>query len=142
LLLVSVGTGTTPKADDSLQPGRMNLLFNANSVPAALMCAALNEQDMLCRVFGRCRHGAPIDREVGDLMRGRGLLEERLFSYVRYNVDLSRQGLDDLGLGDLVPEQMQRLDSVKHVGGLRRVGLAAAREVDPAHFAGFLGAGQ
>ena len=72
LLLVSVGTGTSPKADDQLRPGDMNLLFNANSVPAALMYAALNEQDLLCRVFGRCRHGAPDRPRVGDLMHGPG----------------------------------------------------------------------
>ena len=140
LLLVSVGTGTCPKADDHLRPGAMNLLFNANSVPAALMQAALTEQDLLCRVFGRCRHGAPIDLEVGDLMHGQGLLEKRLFSYVRYNAELSRPGLDDLGLHDLVPEQVQRLDSVEHLSDLRRVGQAAAREVAVEHFAGFLGA--
>ncbi|OCB62314.1 patatin [Mycobacterium malmoense] len=138
LLLVSVGTGTCPKADDHLRPGAMNLLFNANSVPAALMQAALTEQDVLCRVFGRCRHGAPIDLEVGDLMRGGGLLEERLFSYVRYNAELSRRGLDALGLPQLVPEQVQRLDSVEHVDDLRRVGQAAAREVAIDHFVGFL----
>jgi uncharacterized protein len=142
LLLVSVGTGISPKADDRLQPGNMNLLFNANSVPAALTYAALNEQDLLCRVFGRCRHGAPIDLEVGDLMHGQGLLAKRLFSYVRYNADLSRRGLDDLGLHDLVPEEVQRLDSVQHIGDLRRVGQAAARDVAPEHFAGFLGAGR
>lgn len=140
LLLVSVGTGTSPKADDHLRPGNMNLLFNANSVPAALTYAALNEQDLLCRVFGRCRQGAPIDLEVGDLMHGQGLLAKRLFSYVRYNTDLSRGGLDDLGLHDLVPEQVQRLDSVQHIGDLRQVGQAAARDVAPEHFAGFLGA--
>jgi len=139
LLLVSVGTGTSAKADDHLRPGNMNLLFNANSVPAALMYAALNEQDLLCRVFGRCRHGAPIDLEVGDLMRGQGLLAKRLFSYVRYNADLSRRGLDDLGLDDVVPEEVQGLDSVQRVGDLRRVGQAAARDVALEHFAGFLG---
>lgn len=74
----------------------MNLLFNANSVPAALMYAALNEQDLLCRVFGRCQYGAPIDLEVGDLIHGQGLLDNRLFSYVRYNAELSRRGLDAL----------------------------------------------
>jgi Patatin-like phospholipase len=138
LLLVSVGTGTCPKADDHLRPDAMNLLYNANSVPAALMHAALTEQDLLCRVFGRCRHGAPIDVEVGDLMHGRGLLDERLFSYVRYNAELSRRGLDDLGLPELVPEQVQRLDSVEYVSDLRRVGQAAARDVVVEHFAGFL----
>jgi hypothetical protein len=139
LLLVSVGTGTSPKANDNLRPGAMNLIFNANSVPAALMYAALNEQDLLCRVFGRCRHGAPIDMEVGDLMHGQGLLEKRLFSYVRYNPDLSRRGLDDLGLHDVVPDAVQRIDSIEHVHDLCRVGQAAGRDVSAEHFAGFLG---
>ena len=139
LLLVSVGTGSCPKVNDHLRPGAMNLLFNASSVPAALMHAALNEQDLLCRVFGRCRHGAPIDVEVGDQMHGEGLLDKRLFSYVRYNPELSRRGLDDLGLLDLVPEEVQRLDSIAHVSDLSRVGQAAARDVAVEHFAGFLG---
>ena len=139
LLVVSVGTGRSPKADDHLRPGDMNLLFNAGSVPAALMYAALNEQDQLCRVFGRCRHGAPIDRELGDLMDGPGLLQDRLFSYVRYNAELSRSGLDELGLADVEPEDVQRLDSVQHIPELRRVGQAVAREVAVEHFAGFLG---
>jgi hypothetical protein len=138
LLLVSVGTGTCPKADDRLRPDAMNLLYNASSVPAALMDAALNEQDLLCRVFGRCRHGAPVDAEVGDLMQGKGLLDGRLFSYVRYNAELSRRGLDELGLPDLVPEEVQRLDSVAHISDLGQVGQAAAGEVAAEHFAGFL----
>jgi hypothetical protein len=118
----------------------MNLLFNAASVPAALMHAALDEQDLLCRVFGRCRHGPAIDLEVGDLMHREGLLAKRLFSYMRYNPELSRRGLDELGLNDVIPEQVQRLDSVQHIGDLQRVGRAAARELAIEHFAGFLGA--
>jgi hypothetical protein len=142
LLLVSVGTGMSPKADDHLQPGDMNLLFNASSIPAALMYAALNEQDLLCRVFGRCRHGATIDREVGDLRTGPGVLDQRLFSYVRYNVELSRAGLDAMGLGGVRPEDVQKLDSVAHIPDLVRVGEAAAGDVAPEHFAGFLGDGR
>ncbi len=138
LLLVSAGTGTCPKTDDRLRPDAMNLLYNASSVPAALMHAALTEQDLLCRVFGRCRHGATIDSEVGDLMNTKGVLEQRLFSYVRYNADISRSGLDELGLHDVIPEQVQRLDSVEHMGDLSRVGQAAADEVSIEHFAGFL----
>jgi hypothetical protein len=106
------------------------------------MHAALDEQDLLCRVFGRCRHGPAIDLEVGDLMHQEGLLEQRLFSYVRYNAELSRRGLDKLGLDDVIPEQVQRLDSVQHIGDLRRVGQTAARDVVPEHFTGFLGAGR
>jgi patatin-like phospholipase/acyl hydrolase len=143
MLVVSVGTGHAPKAADRLNPGEMNLLYNASSVPAALMAAALHEQDLLCRTFGRCRHGAPIDREVGDLIArpgapDGGLMPERLFSYLRYNAELTRAGLDRLGLPDVRPEDVQRLDSVAHIGDLQRVGMRAAREVLPEHFAGFL----
>jgi hypothetical protein len=60
------------------------------------MYAALNEQDLLCRVFGKCLVSDPLDRELGDLRPGLGVLKEheKLFTYLRYNVELTRQGLD------------------------------------------------
>src|SRR4051812_46095818 len=139
MLVVSVGTGMTPKADDHLRPGDLNLLFNASSVPAALMFAALNEQDMLCRILGRCRHGSPIDSEVGDLKTGPGVLDRRLFSYVRYNAELTRAALDVRGLRNVTPEHVQRLDSVDHLDELQDVGKAVAEDVETReHFKGFL----
>lgn len=142
LLLVSIGTGTSPKADDRLRPGDMNLLFNASSVPAALMVAALHEQDTLCRVFGRCRHGAAIDRELGDLRSGQSVLEPRLFTYLRYNAEPTREGLDQLGLPDVAPEDVQQT-------GLRRPHwrVAAGRDARgprsaSAPLRGFPGAGE
>jgi hypothetical protein len=143
MLLVSVGTGTAAKADDALRPGDMNLLYNAKSIPAALMSAALNEQDLLCRVFGRCRHGAPIDREVGDLI-GRGddepgLPGEPMFTYMRYNAELSAAGLAALELPDIRPEDVQKMDSVAHKDELQLIGQRVAeRDVAAAHFNGFL----
>jgi patatin-like phospholipase/acyl hydrolase len=139
LLVVSVGTGTAPKANDRLRPGDLNLLYNAGSVPAALMAAALHEQDLLCRVFGRCRHGAQLDREVGDLMgEDVGLPGQRLFSYVRYNAELTDEGLAGRGLGDIDAEQVRRLDSVENVAALRQVGRSVAEDVRAGHFKGFL----
>lgn len=139
LLLVAVGTGTAPKADDRLRPGAMNALFNVKSVPAALMSAALHEQDLLCRVFGRCRHGAPLDREIGTMVDVPTVIEPRLFSYVVYDADLTRHGLDALGLPDVNPDRVQPLDSVEHIGDLQRIGLKVAeRHVDRHHFDGFL----
>jgi patatin-like phospholipase/acyl hydrolase len=139
MLLVSIGTGTNPRANENLQPGEMNLLYNASSIPAALMAAALHEQDLLCRVFGRCLEGGAIDREVGDLCDERGPVVEKLFTYVRYNGELSKEGLTALGLPDVRPQDVQRLDSVEHTDDLRRVGEAVAGKVRPEHFAGFLG---
>jgi uncharacterized protein len=138
MLLVSVGTGSSPRANADLQPSEMNLVYNASSIPSALMYAALNEQDMLCRVFGDCRAGDPLDREVGDLHAVAGPLPQKLFTYLRYNADLSREGLDSLGLPGVVPENVQQLDSVAHIPDLGLVGSTLAqRSVQAAHFDGF-----
>jgi hypothetical protein len=140
LLLVSVGTGTSPDANAQLAPGQMNLLFNATTIPSALMFAALNEQDFLCRVFGDCLAGDPIDREVGDMTSAAGPLgrERKLFTYLRYNAELTRAGLDTLGCADIAPERVQKMDSIEGIPELRRVGQAVAgRKVRPEHFARF-----
>jgi hypothetical protein len=139
MLLVSVGTGSNPKANENLDPDEMNILFHAGSVPSALMFAALNQQDMLCRVFGRCRAGAVLDREIGDLHTGSGPVEPRLFTYMRYNCELSRESLDGLGLGHIDPGQVQQMDSIEYLPQLRQVGRsAAASGVRPEHFDGFV----
>lgn len=138
LLVVSIGTGTSPQANADLDPSEMNLLYNAGSIPSALMYAALNEQDMLCRIFGNCLAGDELDREVGHLIGAKGPVGPgKLFTYVRYNAELSVAGLGALGLPDIKPEDVQKLDSVEHVGELQRVGKAVAKKVKPEHFAGF-----
>ena len=60
------------------------------------MFAALNEQDFLCRVFGKCLAGDPLDREVGDMIGKRGPVWPKLFTYLRYNAELTRAGLEGL----------------------------------------------
>jgi uncharacterized protein len=138
LLVVSVGTGTSPDANADLKPGEMNLLYNASSIPSALMFAALNEQDFLCRVFGKCLAGDPLDRELGDMIGKRGPAQHKLFTYVRYNTELTRAGLNELGLGDIEPTNVQQLDSVEFVKDLQRVGEAVAEhKVKAEHFDGF-----
>jgi len=142
LLIVSVGTGTSPDANDDLSPNQMNLLYNASSLPSALMFAALNEQDLLCRAFGNCLCGDELDREIGDLIDTEGTMKRpvtsKLFTYVRYNAELSRTGLDKLGLTGIKPEDVQKLDSVEHIEELQEVGQAIARKVRKEHFAKFV----
>ncbi len=139
MLIVSIGTGTNPEANRNLDPNAMNKFYNATSVPSALMHAASNEQDMLCRVFGRCRHGAQLDREIGDLRNTGGPAQPRAFTYLRYNAELTRAGLHELGLADIDPACVQALDAVEHMDDLRRVGRAAAeRQITPEHFEGFV----
>ncbi|OSI68581.1 patatin-like phospholipase family protein [Bradyrhizobium canariense] len=141
MLIVSVGTGTSPGANERLRPQDMNLLFNAGAVPSALMFAALNEQDFLCRVFGKCLAGDPLDREVQDMIGSKGPLSDgqKLFSYVRYNAELTETGLTSIGCGNIDPRNVQKLDSFAAVEELRRIGSEVGKlKVMASHFDGFI----
>lgn len=135
MLIVSVGTGTSAGENYSLEPDEMNLIFNATTIPSALMYAALNEQDFLCRVFGDCVSGPLLDREVDNMIASRGPLDNKLFRYVRYNAELTREGLAALGCGDIEPSSVQKLDSIDALDGLQRIGKAVATQgVKAEHF--------
>jgi hypothetical protein len=96
--------------------------------------------------LGDCRFGGPIDREVRSMVptewpdRPTSTVP-KLFTYLRYDPDVSAQGLADLGLaGKVKPEQVQTLDSVDFIPQIQEVGTAyAARAVQPAHLSGFAG---
>jgi hypothetical protein len=141
MLLVSVGTGSSPAADANLTRGDMTVLHAATTAPGALMYAALNEQDVNCRVLGRCLAGHRIDGELGDLLHdssARRALPE-LFTYMRYNAELTHDGLRELGVAGVDPERVRAMDQVANVPDLQRIGRAVAeRRVRAAHFAGFL----
>ena len=146
MLLVSIGTGMVRGGTPKLRASQMTLLYNARSVPSALLDAALHDQDLLCRAFGRCTFGATVDSEVGD-MRSRDAIsprsaslrsEPKKFTYVRYNPELSEKGLEDLELAGIRPEDVQPLDSAAHLPELTAIGQAYARKfVDLTHFGPF-----
>ena len=135
MLLVSIGTGTSPGVNDRLSPGEMNLLFDANTIPSALMLSALSEQDQLCRMFGDAQAGDQLDREIGTLIGSRGPIAEKLFRYVRYNAELTAGGLQAIGCTGIEPKMVQQMDNVAAIPDLRRVGSAvAALKVQEEHF--------
>lgn len=137
MLLVSIGTGASPKADEDLEERDLHLIYHATTLPSALMFAASTEQDLLCRVFGDCRHGDPLDREVGDLRGAAGPADPKLFTYLRYNAELSEDWLGRHGLGHVRPRDVQALDSTSHMDQLRAIGERVGRKVRREHFAGF-----
>ncbi|UYW27487.1 patatin-like phospholipase family protein [Methylorubrum extorquens] len=138
MLIVSVGTGTSPDVRAGLEPEDMNLLFNAASIPSALMFAALNEQDFLCRAFGDCLAGDPLDREVFDMKGSIGPTSPKLFTYLRYNAELTSSGLTAIGCGNILPDSVRKLDAVDAIPALREVGQAVAEtKVEAGHFGRF-----
>jgi hypothetical protein len=130
---------------DKDDPNR-TLIENVAALPSALMYAAMFDQDTNCRFIGRCLHGAILDRKIGDMIPrdtdGEKIsLDQnigRRFLYARYNADLSREGLDAMGLHDIKPKNVQKLDSIEHIGDLRRVGKKVAEEIKIDHFGHFV----
>ena len=139
LLVVSVGTGNAARANANLTPSQMHLLYQASNIPCALMAAAQYQQDLLCRMFGKCLVGDALDRELGDLIGARGPVAPKLFTYLRYDADVSREGLDALGLPKVDPQHVQLMDSTQYIDEIQQVGRAVGeRKVEAAHFAGFV----
>jgi hypothetical protein len=114
------------------------------------------DQDVNCRTVGRCVYGAPLDREILDLVP-RQVTEEmgveqsyaapavpltrnlgRNFLYARYNADLSAAGLKNLGFANVNPGSIQKMDAVENIPLLLEIGRAAGQRVDAAHFGSFL----
>ena len=158
LLLVSVGTGAAATARRDRRQCRHNMLNTGLGIPGALMDGALVDQDINCRAVGRCAYGDVIDRELLDMVPregpDEGKMEQRLarprvplendlgrsFLFARYNVDLSREGLDKLDCADVNPELAAKMDKADpaHIELLLRIGQQAARQVDvAAHFGSF-----
>ena len=146
LLIVSVGTGSAAETWPDLDTGDMNLIHHAKNLPGALMNAASAGWDMACRTLGRCRFGAEIDREFGSMTMDGEVANAtcpKLFTYVRYNPELTRGGLDALGLPAVDPAKVRQLDSIANIPDIQRVGTAyAAQHVTTAHFPGFVRAGR
>jgi patatin-like phospholipase/acyl hydrolase len=139
MLLVSIGTGFHPNADQNLQLSRLHVLHNVRSVPSALMFAALVQQDVLCRVFGRCLVGGEVDAEIGDLRAEPSPAGRELFTYLRYNADLSTDGLASVGLAGIDSTRLRRLDSFSSVSDLELVGRAVVeRDLRREHYAPFV----
>ena len=142
LLVMSVGTGSAPKVDAEVYSSGKSAFTNLANFPAALMYGAQVDQDINCRTVGRCISGAPIDRELGDLIQRDGNsnpipVEQdlgRRFLYARYNAELTSVWLNAHGLGDVDPSAVAQLDSVEHINDLVRVGKAVADDVKIEHF--------
>lgn len=108
LHLVSVGTGTTRVRISGKPIDRLTLVDHLRYVPPALIGSIGEQQDMVCRVLGRCVFGDPLDVELGNLA-GPGVFAEqsRLCTYARFNPLLTSQ---------------IRMDDVSRIGQLTEIG--------------------
>lgn len=146
LLVVSFGTGQIPSL--GMDSGS-NLATAAVATLKALLSQASFDQDINCRTVGRCSFGCELDQEIGDLIPRRNPtdlasdpipLDEdlgRAFLYARYDVALTRPGLQSLNLPHIDSRQVAKLDSVNAMKQLEEIGDAMANQVRLEHFGRF-----
>jgi patatin-like phospholipase/acyl hydrolase len=125
--LVSIGTGRVKTGRGARLDE--NLLGQAKSVPAALIGSAQWMQDLLCRQHGECRHGEPLDSEIGDLVRAN---PAAAFLYARYDRTVAEE---DVKAALKVSSKGFTLDNIELMDFLGEMGAAyAERAVKLEHF--------
>ena len=136
LFLLSIGTGSW---QDKLRPDEVtdNMLWNwAGEVPTMLMNDANWQNQLLLQAISRCPAPFEIDLEIGsasgDLVGANPLL-----TYVRYEVEMQKQALADLGIhvSDDNLKSLRKMSDAENREELYEIGQAAAsRDVDAGHF--------
>jgi uncharacterized protein len=160
MLLVSVGTGSAPKTGPAYESPDRSIPAQLPGLISALMYGAEVDQDINCRMVGRCTYGNIIDNELGDMipreypnakcppLRHREqhpkipLSQDlgKAFLYARYNPVLNETGLRDLGLARYNLADLLRMDlaTPENIRNLSEVGKAAGERVEREHFGSFV----
>lgn len=138
LFIVSVGTGRRNKKLIGEKYNDPKLWDIAKFAPDQLMSDAAEAVELMMHYMGKSTGPLrKIDSEVGNL--GEDLINgTNAFSYLRYNIDIVKNELDNIGITNLSDEDIESLmemDLPKNVGALIKIGEAAAKEyVKDTHF--------
>lgn len=116
LLLVSVGTGMTRKYPMPMSVESMHILDQVKFSFNLLLDSVTAHEDMLCRLWGRCLVGDPLDSEIGDL-KDSALIAPKLFTYLRYNRLFRPEEIIDPVLGNLLEiDNLGAMDFLRDAG--------------------------
>jgi hypothetical protein len=123
--IISVGTGRKRVRFSKLHVGQINIGDQLSHSLLALIDSNGQQQDMLCRSFGRCQWGEPIDSEVGDLIAEElSEADHRRFLYSRYNRNLTPPEIVE---GEAIPDYFQ-VDSLNGIPFWQKLGRAFAEQ--------------
>lgn len=126
LLILSFGTGHRRLIGRSAEDPNRNLMEIAASIPSEMMNGMAYDQDINCRVVGRCVFGPSLDQEVGDLIISGPM--NRQFTYARFDPLLDFDGLEQLGITGVDPEKVSKLDSIAAIDDMLEIGRRYGRK--------------
>ena len=135
LLLVSVGTGYWSHKRERRKVLDAKLWDWAGAVPGMLMEDATWHNQLLLQWLSKSPTAREIDREVGDLRNDR-LGDVSLLTYLRYDVELSKDGLAKLGLPLASrAEELREMSKADNRADLASIGVEAGKaHVKDEHF--------
>jgi len=123
--IVSVGTGRKRVRFSKLHAAQINVGDQLVHSLMALIDSNNQHQDLLCRAFGRCQWGEPIDTEVGDMIASEFKeSDHRRFLYSRYNHNLTAEELKQV---EHIPDFFS-VDSLAHIPFWQTLGAAFAEK--------------
>lgn len=136
VLVVSIGTGTWRLLNNVDAVTGAWLATWASKIPSMLMYDASLQNQMLLQFLSNTKTRCKIDSEIGD-MSADLLTEKPLLTYLRYNAFLDENGLNGLGLSEMVPniDSLRDMSAGKNRFDLAKIGEESAkREVLDEHF--------
>jgi len=142
LLMLSLGTGFNSITVEQGEASNFNLLDWAKYSIKGLLGDANLQQNVLMHLIGEHPMGPVLtsaaEREAVRASGGpgedslafmdTGLGANKLLTYQRITVSLTRERLDGLGLKDIDPVKVREMDAADQIGNMQRVGAAVAKE--------------
>ncbi|HEV2468527.1 MAG TPA: patatin-like phospholipase family protein [Candidatus Sulfotelmatobacter sp.] len=142
LLLLSLGTGFNSGTIEFGRAAGYNLVDWGQYVVKEMMNDANLQQNLLLHIIGQrppvirsatleltssgAAQGIPDEDALTRV--GTALGAQKLLTYQRITVGLTRQRLDQLGLSDVDPVKVREMDAVDQILNLQRIGAAVAKE--------------
>jgi len=135
LLLLSLGTGFKSVAVDPGKASGYNLIDWGKYVVKEMMNEANLQQNVLMHIIGQhpavarpaaAPAGTPSDSAMS--LVSTKLSAQKLMTYQRITVEVTRQRLDQLGLPDVEPDRVREMDAADQIPNMQRVGAAVAKE--------------
>ena len=139
LLLVSVGTGTTERLQADLRAEDLNLLSYATQVPEALIHSARRAERRTCAgSSASAGPGRGSTASSATWSAAPGCSPSRCSATSGTTRETHPASLEQLGVGHLSAERLDRIDGVEFIEEMCEFGRAVSAQVDPAHFEGFV----
>lgn len=142
VLLISLGTGFNSITIPEGKAAGYNLIDWGKYVVKEMMNEANLQQNVLLHMIGQrpavaksptaelvssgAAKGVPDEKVMTQI--GVGLNAQKLLTYQRITVGLTKQRLDQLGLPDIDPVKVREMDAADQIPNLQRIGVAVAKE--------------